>query len=319
MVNNLGGTSNLEMGIIMRAALAVCKAKGLVVERCVQGALMTSFQMAGFSLTLLKVTDDVIARLDADTDVAAWPRCVKDTAVHSAPQVLACELSGPTPFPSSLSGQVLNGIGAVCEAMLACEPLLTKLDHATGDGDMGKSVEGGGKAVKALVATAVPSAESSPADVATALEAIGSCLGKDMGGSSGIFYNLAFNAASASMAGATTTTTTTTTTGPQTWAAALTAATEAIRKYGGAQLGSRTMLDALIPAAQHIEANLTDANAKECVAAAAQKASEGAESTANMSASAGRSSYIDPAAIKGHEDPGARFVALWLAALASTL
>jgi len=47
MVNNLGGTSNLEMGIIMRAALAVCKAKGLVVERCVQGALMTSFQMAG--------------------------------------------------------------------------------------------------------------------------------------------------------------------------------------------------------------------------------------------------------------------------------
>jgi len=42
------------------------------------------------------------------------------------------------------------------------------------------------------------------------------------------------------------------------------------------------MLDALIPAAQHIEANLTDANAKECVAAAAQKASEGAESTANM-------------------------------------
>jgi len=62
--------------------------------------------LKGFSLTLLKVTDDVIARLDADTDVAAWPRCVKDTAVHSAPQVLACELSGPTPFPSSLSGQV---------------------------------------------------------------------------------------------------------------------------------------------------------------------------------------------------------------------
>ena len=73
--------------------------------------------------------------------------------------------------------------------------------------------------------------------------------------------------------------------------------------------------------AEHVKASLTDTNAKECVAAAADKASRpaGAESTASMAASAGTSSYIDPEAIKGHEDPGARFVALWLAAIASTL
>ena len=64
--------------------------KGLAVERCVQGTLMTSFQMAGFSITLLKVTPDNLACLDAATDVGAWSVAV----VYSLGMMCICYIGG---------------------------------------------------------------------------------------------------------------------------------------------------------------------------------------------------------------------------------
>lgn len=77
-----------------------------------------------------------------------------------------------------------------------------------------------------------------------ALSAIGDTLGEAMGGSSGILYNLAFNAAAVHTAGDEAAGT------AVGWAGALAAATAAVMKYGGAGKGSRTMLDALIPASE---------------------------------------------------------------------
>ena len=86
--------------------------------------------------------------------------------------------------------------------------------------------------------------------------------------------------------------------------------TKAIMKYGGAAAGSRTMLDALIPASEAAEAAAASGGSgSACIAAAVAAAEAGATATAVMHASAGRSSYIDPAVINGFEDPGARAVA----------
>lgn len=92
----------------------------------------------------------------------------------------------------------------------------------------------------------------------------------------------------------------------------LRASVEIVQKRGKAQLGDKTLLDALIPAAEAVELagdqgkSLFEA-AKEAVAAA----TEGAESTVNMKARTGRSGYLGERTI-GQKDPGAAAVTIIL-------
>jgi dihydroxyacetone kinase len=84
---------------------------------------------------------------------------------------------------------------------------------------------------------------------------------------------------------------------------------EAISFYGGATAGSRTMLDALIPA---VEAMKEGKNFED----AAKAATNGAQLTAAMtSASAGRSNYLSQESLSGTPDPGAVAVGLVLSAI----
>jgi dihydroxyacetone kinase len=83
---------------------------------------------------------------------------------------------------------------------------------------------------------------------------------------------------------------------------------DAISLYGGATEGSRTMLDAMIPAAKV----LLQSND---VKAAANAAKEGADTTATMKlASAGRSNYLSAQQLEGTPDPGAVAVSIVLGA-----
>ena len=75
-----------------------------------------------------------------------------------------------------------------------------------------------------------------------------------------------------------------------------------MKQYGGADLGDRTLIDALQPA---LEA-LRDSDLR----TAAQAAQQGAEATAKMAkAGAGRSSYVNKENLDGVMDPGAVAVA----------
>ena len=85
----------------------------------------------------------------------------------------------------------------------------------------------------------------------------------------------------------------------------------AVKKYGGARLGDRTLIDALEPAISCLQNN-------EGLAAAARKARLGAEETAEMRvAHAGRSAYLGADRLLGHVDPGAAVVAELFEALAA--
>jgi dihydroxyacetone kinase len=103
-------------------------------------------------------------------------------------------------------------------------------------------------------------------------------------------------------------------------ASALLQGGEAVSKYGGAVLGSRTMLDALLPAAKALQA-AAQANqpAAQAATSAAAAAAAGAEATKGMAAAAGRSSYVPGEALAGNADPGAQAVAVWVAAVAGAL
>jgi dihydroxyacetone kinase len=86
---------------------------------------------------------------------------------------------------------------------------------------------------------------------------------------------------------------------------------EAMQRYGGATLGGRTMLDALLPALAQLAAG---------PGAAAVAAADGAAATATMGqASAGRSANVPSSHLLGVVDPGAEAVAVVFAAIAASL
>jgi dihydroxyacetone kinase len=99
------------------------------------------------------------------------------------------------------------------------------------------------------------------------------------------------------------------------WAAAMRGAAQAISELGGAKPGDRTMLDALVPAANALESGLKSSQPVEQVWAEVVRAAEsGAQGTAQMTPRAGRASYLGARAI-GTPDGGAVAVACWLKAL----
>src|SRR5262249_42595622 len=100
-----------------------------------------------------------------------------------------------------------------------------------------------------------------------------------------------------------------------TWADALQAGADGIEELGGAALGDRTMLDALIPASKALHARNSATAALSEAAAVAERA---AEATASMTPRQGRSSYLGDRAL-GHPDPGAVAVAIWLRAVSKSL
>jgi dihydroxyacetone kinase len=88
---------------------------------------------------------------------------------------------------------------------------------------------------------------------------------------------------------------------------------------GGARPGDRTMLDALVPAAEALQSALRMGRPwREALAEAVAAAREGAARTAAMAPRRGRSSYLGDRAL-GHVDPGAEAVAIWLAAVQHAL
>ncbi|ESO95911.1 hypothetical protein LOTGIDRAFT_175047 [Lottia gigantea] len=72
VVNNLGGTSVLEINIVANEAIQYLEEKSLHVERVYCGSLMTSLEMAGVSLTVLKINETLRDCLDYPTTAPGW-------------------------------------------------------------------------------------------------------------------------------------------------------------------------------------------------------------------------------------------------------
>jgi dihydroxyacetone kinase len=111
-----------------------------------------------------------------------------------------------------------------------------------------------------------------------------------MGGSSGVLMSIFFTAAGQALHEG------------KTLPEALLSGLVQMKHYGGADLGDRTLIDALQPALEALQ--------KDGIAAAAKAAQQGAEATASMhKAGAGRSSYVNKENLQGVADPGAVAVA----------
>jgi len=180
---------------------------------------------------------------------------------------------------------------------------LTELDSAIGDADHGANMSRGMAAVMDKLD------DSDPAGIDELFKTVGMTLVSSVGGASGPLYGTFFLRMGVS-AGAVT----------EVDAAALSAALRAglggVEARGKAELGDKTMLDALSPALAAFDASGDD------VAAAAKAAFDaavvGRDDTIDLVARKGRASYLGERSA-GHLDPGATSTALLFQALAESL
>jgi dihydroxyacetone kinase len=196
------------------------------------------------------------------------------------------------PPAGPLAPALRRAVLAVAGALEAAKPRLTELDSRAGDGDLGVSMVRAAEALRALP-------DGAFADPPTALAAMADALRRAIGGSSGPFYATALMRAARELPASP---------GVAEWAAAFREGVAAVAALGGAKPGDRTMLDALVPAADAFAA--AGGGLQEAARAAAEAAERGAEATAAMVPRLGRASYLGARAV-GAPDAGAAAVAVW--------
>jgi phosphoenolpyruvate---glycerone phosphotransferase subunit DhaL len=196
------------------------------------------------------------------------------------------------------AADLVTAIRAVAVTVAEHRVELIQLDRAIGDGDHGENLDRGFTAVLAALDAATP---DSPSAV---LKLVATTLISKVGGAAGPLYGTAFLRASNAVKDRAEL-------GPSDVVEALTAALGGVVARGKAELGDKTMVDALDPA---VKAAAGDSVAS-VLTAAADAASAGADATVPLVARKGRASYLGERSA-GHMDPGARSTSLLLRAFA---
>ncbi len=279
LLNNLGGCSVLEMSVLVYA-LIQSSAGSRITHIVGPASMMTSLDMRGFSLSVFAAEAADLKALKAETPLVAWPGINKVTPLEIV--ALPDGLTPIMPLPSEHK-PTRDFLTSSCKLLISLEADLNALDAKSGDGDTGSTLTGAALAL-------IDAMDKLPLSDHTQLyRAIGQELSQTMGGSSGvllaIFFAATGDAASSGLP----------------MREALQAGLQRMQEVGGANLGDRTMVDALAPALEALGKGLSEA---------AKAARDGANHTATIvHAKAGRSSYVSAEQLKGHIDPGAEAVA----------
>ena len=201
--------------------------------------------------------------------------------------------------------RVESVVRTIADTCIENETYFGDLDSVVGDGDFGFSLARGFENVVAQWDT------FDRTDPGTFLQKVAVVMTGRIGGTSGPIWGTAFLRAAGVVKGKPEVT-------GDDVVAMLRAAIEGIKARGGADLGDKTLLDALAPMTDTLAAQLAARAAPADVAkAAAASAREAAEATSTLQARRGRASYTGERSI-GSVDPGAIAVAVLAERIADT-
>lgn len=203
-------------------------------------------------------------------------------------------------------GQVSGWIRAFAATVAENREYLTELDSAIGDADHGINMNRGMAAVVAKLDA------GEAGDIGALLKAVGMTLVSTVGGASGPLYGTLFLEMGKSAAGKSELS-------GQDWADALAAGVAGVQRRGKAELGDKTMLDALVPAVETLRSALAGGSTlDEALRRSAETAQAGMTATIPLVAHKGRASYLGERSAN-HQDPGATSSWLLLRTAAETL
>ena len=199
----------------------------------------------------------------------------------------------------------LNWVKAIAGVINEKSTYLTELDAAIGDADHGANMARGFKAVM----NKLP--EISDKDIGTIFKTVGMTLISTVGGAGGPLYGTFFLQVGMKTAGKMEL-------GLTDWADALEAALNGVVMRGKAELGDKTMVDALTPAVAALKQSISESQPiHKALELSADAAKKGMEGTVPLVARKGRASYLGERSA-GHQDPGATSSFLILRTAADT-
>ena len=208
-------------------------------------------------------------------------------------------------FSQAGVARVESVIKLIAQTCVDNEKYFSDLDAVAGDGDFGFSLARGFENVIAEWD------EYDRSDLGTFIQKVATTMSGRIGGTSGPIWGTAFLRAAISVKDKNDIS-------QADVVAMLRSAVEGIMKRGGASLGDKTLLDALVPLTDAIEADLDKGLDGKAVAQhAAEVARTAAEETAKLEAHRGRASYIGERSI-GSPDPGAIAMAVLAERVAET-
>ena len=312
ILNGLGSVKYEELFVVYRRVAQLLAEAGLEAVDPQVGELVTSFDMAGTSLTLFWLDDELEALWNAPADAPAFRRgAVSAEALEeTAGEAAAVELSIPDATDAARAGaiRVLAALGAAKDVVDANAAELGRIDAIAGDGDHGIGMERGVRAAVEAAADAV----ARGAGAGTTLHFAADAWADKAGGTSGALWGMALRAVGDAVGDST---------APDAGAvtAGVSGAAAVIMDFGKAKVGDKTLVDVLVPFRDTLTAGVE--NGKSLAAAwdaAATAAQQAAEDTANLLPLMGRAR---PHAEKslGTPDAGAVSMALIVRAIHNTL
>ncbi|XP_008553178.1 triokinase/FMN cyclase isoform X1 [Microplitis demolitor] len=323
LVNNFGGTSQLEQGIVINEIVTQLRSKNIKVCRIYSGVLMTSLDAAGIHISILKLLEEYkklyIDCLDDTTEAPCWPGCAYSLPALNCidKKFSSAQVPDTKDFKKNFVGPKLNERESriikeclinACKAIINNEETLNTLDRGCGDGDCGSTHK---KLADNILKSMDTLSTSYPVSLLTELSEIAE---ECMGGTSGAVYSLMFTTAASALADSEAEAG-----WPQLWAQAWRSAINGVIKYSKAEPGDRTMLDALNPACAAFTDQLTHAEFNVVIKKTVDAAKLGCNLTKQMIPKAGRAAYVKQSKFLNDVDAGAFGAVIWINAIAEIL
>lgn len=308
IVNGLGTVKYEELFVLYGAVAKRVEAAGLKIVRPECGELVTSLDMAGASVTICWLTDELEDLWSDPADAPAFRRgIVPETSAAPttttgkrllAPPAVSMPENDPEALRTSMPA-LITVLELITSAVEAEKDELGRIDAIAGDGDHGVGMSRGLHAAS----TAAEQVSDAGGGVGRALIAAGDAWSERAGGTSGALWGSALVAAGEAVQSAQRVDAAVVVT-------AATTAVTAITELGGARPGDKTMVDAAIPFSKELRhraaSGLTLTDAWTHAAAAATSA---AEQTASLTPRLGRARPLAEKSL-GHPDAGAVSFAL---------
>lgn len=314
MINGFGSTPLQELYLLNHSVIRELSNRNVTIARTFVGNYMTAIDMAGASVSIMKLDEDLKGLLSDACDTPAL-KINGEIPSITYKEVLEIEENQnevsyqveTNPNYAVLTNNeislnnVVYMIDKMSEIIIRNEVPFCELDSYAGDGDFGMSVAKGFKQLKAEWSEIMGQKTN---DIGTFLESCSIVIMEHCGGASGPIWGSAFRAAGKNV-------------GKKVnlslseFADMMQATVKGIQETGersfgrGAVVGDKTLIDALVPYADTLTAC---ANAGESVKNAFEKAAEaakeGAKATEKIVARMGRAGTVGDRSL-GHPDAGA--------------
>ena len=309
ILNGLGRTKYEELFVVWGSVTRLLRERGYTIVEPEVGELVTSLDMAGCSLTVMWLDDELERYWTAPADTPAYRKGAAAVPPQSGERRLASDADAATPTPqlAELSDEdgrrggrlIARALDAMAEMLADAEEELGRIDAVAGDGDHGRGMLKGSTAARAAAAKAVEQG----AGQGSVLTAAGKEWAAKAGGTSGVLWGALLSALGARLGD----------TGKPdsaTVAIGMRDGYDALIRLGGAAPGDKTMLDALLPFVEELERRVADGQSwQQAWRAAAEIATDAARATADLRPKVGRARPLAERSL-GTPDAGATSLAM---------